>query len=50
MMQMVYGKCRRDNKPLSSIKVYGRDPLKEELQIKYFSGIVPQDNNLLNSM
>ncbi len=46
MMKMLYGKVRRDAVPDSSISVFGHDPLTAELAIKYFSGVVPQDNNL----
>ena len=46
MMKMLYGKCTLDNTNGSSVEVFGYNPVKEELAIKYFSGVVPQDNNL----
>jgi lipooligosaccharide transport system ATP-binding protein len=46
MMKMLYGKCTLDNANGSSVEVFGYNPVKDELAIKYFSGVVPQDNNL----
>ena len=46
MMKMIYGKCHRDDYVDSSVKVFGYDPESHELEIKYLSGVVPQDNNL----
>ncbi len=47
MMKMLYGKCTRDeNGDGASINVLGYDPARDELAIKYLSGVVPQDNNL----
>ncbi len=56
MLKMLYGRCtsdlgspRRDGKDSNSdgeINVFGYDPAKDELAIKYLSGVVPQDNNL----
>jgi len=46
MMKMIYGKCIRDPDPESSIRVFGRDPNRHELDIKTLSGIVPQENNV----
>ena len=46
MMKMIYGKCRRDKDAESSIRVFGCDPDKNELDIKACSGIVPQEDNL----
>ena len=46
MMKMIYGKCHRDHRADSVIRVFGYDPEKHELEIKYLSGVVPQDNNL----
>ncbi|MBN2545370.1 MAG: ABC transporter ATP-binding protein [Spirochaetes bacterium] len=45
MMKMLYGKALRD-KDSGRINVFGYDPKNNELEIKYLSGIVPQDNNL----
>jgi lipooligosaccharide transport system ATP-binding protein len=46
MMHMIYGRCRRDNPKPGQINVFGYDPLENELEIKFLSGIVPQENNL----
>ncbi len=46
MMKMLYGKCTRDKNGHGSIDVFGYDPAESELEIKYLSGVVPQDNNL----
>ena len=46
MMKILYGKCTRDAKLPSQVSVFGYDPKDHELEIKYFSGVVPQDNNL----
>jgi lipooligosaccharide transport system ATP-binding protein len=46
MMKMIYGKCIRDNHTSSAINVFGCDPRTHELEIKYLSGVVPQENNL----
>jgi lipooligosaccharide transport system ATP-binding protein len=41
-----YGKCTRGENGNGSINVLGYDPARDELAIKYLSGVVPQDNNL----
>ena len=46
MMNIIYGKTRRDDPKPGQIKVFGYDPLNNELEIKYLAGIVPQENNL----
>lgn len=46
MMKILYGKCTRDEKPADRMSLFGYDPKDQELQIKYLSGVVPQDNNL----
>ena len=43
MMKMLYGRSARDH---GIIDVFGYDPAKQELAIKYLAGVVPQDNNL----
>jgi lipooligosaccharide transport system ATP-binding protein len=43
MMKMLYGKARRDK---GEVSVLGYDPKHCELEIKYISGIVPQEDNL----
>jgi lipooligosaccharide transport system ATP-binding protein len=45
MMKMLYGRTLRDSTE-SIIDVFGYDPRKNELDIKYLSGVVPQENNL----
>jgi lipooligosaccharide transport system ATP-binding protein len=46
MMSMVYGRSTRDREPAGTIDIFGCDPARESLQIKYLSGVVPQENNL----
>jgi len=46
MMKIIYGKCTRDEKPAGKMSIFGYDPKDQELEIKYLSGVVPQDNNL----
>ena len=46
MMKMIYGKCRRDPQPAAIVNIFGYDPATHELEIKYLSGVVPQENNL----
>lgn len=46
MMKIIYGKCTRDEKPAGRMSIFGYDPKDHELEIKYLSGVVPQDNNL----
>ena len=46
MMKMIYGKAARDTKCSGTIEVFGFDPARDELAIKYLSGVVPQENNL----
>jgi lipooligosaccharide transport system ATP-binding protein len=46
LMKMLYGASQRDKDPDSAISVFGFDPQAQELHIKAFSGVVPQDNNL----
>jgi lipooligosaccharide transport system ATP-binding protein len=46
MMKILYGKCTLDNANGASVDVFGYSPAKDELAIKYLSGVVPQDNNL----
>jgi len=43
MMKMLYGRSTRDK---GTIDVFGYDPAKQELAIKYLAGVVPQENNL----
>ena len=46
MMKMIYGKATRDKGCQGTIDIFGYDPAREELAIKYLSGVVPQENNL----
>jgi lipooligosaccharide transport system ATP-binding protein len=46
MMKMIYARTLRDQRCKGSIDIFGHDPAKHELQIKYFSGVVPQEDNL----
>ncbi len=46
MMMMLYGRSRRNRPSDGSIHVFGHDPARDELAIKYLSGVVPQENNL----
>jgi lipooligosaccharide transport system ATP-binding protein len=45
-MKIVYGKCTRDNNDAGRMDIFGYDPAKNELAIKYLSGVVQQENNL----
>jgi lipooligosaccharide transport system ATP-binding protein len=46
MMKMIYGMARRDPEPPGTIQVFGFDPDIHELDVKFLSGVVPQENNL----
>lgn len=46
MMKMLYGKAARDKGCKGVMEVFGYDPARDELAIKYLSGVVPQENNL----
>lgn len=46
VMKMLYGKCTRDKKGDGRMDIFGYDPAKNELSIKYLSGVVQQENNL----
>lgn len=46
LMKIIYGKCTRDKNIMSQMNIFGYDPKDQELNIKYLSGAVPQDNNL----
>ncbi len=46
MMKMIYGRSIRDRGRDGAIDVFGYDPARDELAIKYLSGVVPQENNL----
>jgi ABC-type multidrug transport system, ATPase component len=46
LLKMMYGVCNRDPGPSGSISVFGYDPQKNDLAIKFVSGVVPQEDNL----
>ena len=46
MMNMIYGRTMRDRNPTGDIEIFGFDPARHELEIKYLSGVVPQEDNL----
>lgn len=46
MMKMIYGRSSRNIDDGGTIDVFGYDPARDELAIKYLSGVVPQENNL----
>jgi len=46
MMKMLYGAAIRDMPKLGQIDIFGYDPVYNELEIKFLSGIVPQEENL----
>ncbi|UCD49630.1 MAG: ABC transporter ATP-binding protein [Phycisphaerales bacterium] len=46
MMKIIYGKATRDEADEGTIDIFGYDPARDELPIKYLSGVVPQENNL----
>lgn len=50
MMNMIFGKTRRDRHGGGGINVFGYDPEDHGLEIRFLSGIVPQDNNLDNEL
>lgn len=45
-MKMIYGKCTRNRNCEGVMDIFGYDPAKNELAIKYLSGVVQQENNL----
>ena len=46
MMKIIYGMVKRDNPVPYQVNIFGYDPLINQLEIKYISGIVPQEDNL----
>jgi lipooligosaccharide transport system ATP-binding protein len=46
LLKMLYGVCNRDPQPAGTISVFGFDPRKNDLAIKFISGVVPQEDNL----
>lgn len=46
MMKMIYAKCTRDADCDGAMSIFGYDPRDNELEIKYLSGVVQQEDNL----
>lgn len=46
LMRILYGTAERERRPETTVRVFGFDPGRNELDIKFLSGVVPQDNNL----
>jgi lipooligosaccharide transport system ATP-binding protein len=46
LMRILYGTAERTPDPQTKVDVFGFDPKHRELDIKFLSGVVPQDNNL----
>jgi len=46
MMKMLFGKTERDRSRGGEISVFGYDPKERALEIKFFTGIVSQEDNL----
>lgn len=46
MMKIIYGKTERNNGCEGEVNVFGYDPCRDELAIKYLSGVVQQEDNL----
>jgi lipooligosaccharide transport system ATP-binding protein len=46
LMRILYGTAERELRPETKVDVFGFDPLRHELDIKFLSGVVPQENNL----
>jgi lipooligosaccharide transport system ATP-binding protein len=46
MMKMIYSKCTRDKNCAGRMDIFGFEPRTHELEIKYLSGVVPQESNL----
>jgi len=46
MMKMIYAKATRDEDCQGSMSILGYDIRKNELEVKYLTGVVPQENNL----
>ncbi len=44
-MKMIYARSKRDHRE-GVIDIFGYDPNKDQLSIKYFCGVVPQEDNL----
>jgi lipooligosaccharide transport system ATP-binding protein len=46
LMRILYGTAEREAQAETKVDVFGYDPLASELEIKFLSGVVPQENNL----
>ncbi len=46
MMKILFGRSERDSNKDSKISVFGHDPIHSAQEIKFLTGIVPQEDNL----
>jgi lipooligosaccharide transport system ATP-binding protein len=46
LMKMIYGRCKRTGGAEDVMDIFGYDPARDELSIKYLCGVVPQEDNL----
>jgi lipooligosaccharide transport system ATP-binding protein len=46
LMRILYGTAERELRAETRVDVFGFDPKLQELEIKFLSGVVPQENNL----
>lgn len=46
LMRILYGTAERELRAETRVDVFGFDPQKNDLDIKFLSGVVPQENNL----
>jgi lipooligosaccharide transport system ATP-binding protein len=46
MMKMIYGRLDRDSSTECRMNIFGFDPAKNPLHVRYASGVVPQDDSL----
>ena len=46
MMKMLYAKASREKDCNGKMEVLGCDPRRDELKIKFLTGVVPQEDNL----
>jgi lipooligosaccharide transport system ATP-binding protein len=46
LLRILYGTAEREMRTETRVDVFGFDPKRNELEIKFLSGVVPQENNL----
>lgn len=46
MMKMIYARSPRDRDCKGTMDIFGYDPRTQELEVKYLSGVIPQENSL----